>query len=298
MMNDLFQDTRVLKQNSDTLWHETILYPNTVNFVIPTVENDSDVSPDNRKYTQPSFFCNYTPEIQKELQEVTATWNAKNNYELLDLFANYAVIISNQYPSGEPLNFYINVVDDKINIVYRDRFDQFKTQHFTTDESILENLTFGASMYKNRMRGACGSSSIFYNTLLRALHFPTRIVTSNPIVDYTSDEQVQLINNLKNSQYRDIALSQRNYLRGYANHFFYEVNINNDWIRCDYDNVNLSCTHVQGLFIVQDKIKDFSESDYAGTWGKSMVENRGNVYKTLDLSDQFPVHNTQFIKTK
>ena len=290
MMNDLFQDTRVLKQSGDTLWHETILYPNTINFIIPLAKNESVTDPQVSKYTQPSFFCNYTPDMKNELQCITATWDIRNNYELLNSFARYAVVISNHYPSMEPLNFYINVIDDKVNIVYRDRFDQFKTQHFTTDESILENLTFGASMYKNRMRGACGSSAIFFNTLLRSLDFPTRIVVSNPIIDYTDDEQVKLIGNLKNEHYKDIALSKRDMLRGYANHFFYETNINGSWIRCDYDNVNLSCVHVQGLFIVQDKIRDFGESDYTRTWGKSMVENKGNVYKTLDLSDQSPIH--------
>jgi len=292
MMNDLFQDSRVLSISRDTLIHETILYPNTINFVIPALTNESS-NVDIAKYTKPAFFSNYTPEMKNELQKITSTWDAKNNYELLNLFAEYVLIISSSYPSDTP-DFWIKVVDDKVNIVHRERFDGCKTRHFTTDESVLENVVFGASMYKNRMRGDCASSSTLYNTLLRALNFPTRILVSNPIVNYVDAEQVRLIDNLKNEQYKNIALSQKNRLRGYANHFFYEVNINGNWIRCDYNNVNLSCVHVQGLFVVQDKVNDLSEVDFASTWGKRMVENIGNAYKTLELSDQFPIHETQF----
>lgn len=35
---------------------------------------------------------------------------------------------------------------------------------------------------------------------------------------------------------------------------------------------------------------DFSERDFAHTWGKRMVENLGNAYKTLELSDQFTLN--------
>jgi hypothetical protein len=290
-MNDFFQDTKVINHKKDTLLFESILYPNAVNFIIPLTKKSEVFPKDISKYTMPSFFCNYTPEISTELINLVETWKVANNYELLQLFAKYIIIITTGYPSNEPLNFYINVVNGKVDIVYPYRFDAFKTEHFTTNESVLDHLTFGESMYKNRMRGACSSSSIFYNTLLRAINFPTRIITSNPIVNYQDDLQVKLIENLKNEKYRNIALSQRDRLKwGYANHFFYEVYINGRWIRCDYDNVNINCVHNEGLFTVQDKFMDYSERDFAHTWGKRMVENLGNAYKTLELSDQFPLN--------
>ncbi len=291
-MSDFFQDTKVINQKKDTLLFESILYPNAVNFIIPLSKNPKTNSNDISKYTLPSFFCNYTQEMSNELLALIETWKVANNYELLQSFARYIIIITSGYPSNEPLNFYINVVNGKVDVVYPDRFNAFKTEHFTTDESILSHLTFGESMYKNRMRGACSSSSIFYNTLLRAIDFPSRIITSNPIVDYRDTLQVKLIYNLKNEKYKNIALSQSDRLRwGYANHFFYEVNINGRWIRCDYDNVNINCVHNEGLFTVQDKFIDYSEKDFAHTWGNRMVENLGNAYKTLELSDQFPRYN-------
>jgi len=290
-MNDFFQDTRVLKQKKDTLIFESILYPNAVNFITPLTKNPNTFSRSISEYTLPSFFCNYTPEMHNELMQLISTWKISNNYELLQSFARYIMIITSSYPSNGPLGFYIEVVNGKVNIVYPDKFNEFKTEHFISDESVLNHLTFGEAMYRNRMRGSCSSSSIYFNTLLRAIDFPTRIVASYPIVDYTDSSQVKLIYNLKNEKYRNIALSQKNRLVDYANHFFYEVYINGRWIRCDYDKVNINCVHNEGLFTIQDKFIDFSDRDFAHTLGKRMVDNAGNAYKTLELSDQFPINN-------
>jgi hypothetical protein len=287
-MNDFFQDTRVIKQKKDTLIFESILYPDAVNFIIPLTKNPITYQKSISQYTIPSFFCNYTPEMHNELMQLISTWEISNNYELLQSFARYMMIITSSYPSNEALTFYIEVVNGKVKIVYPDKFNEIKTEHFISDESVLNHLTFGEAMYRNRMRGTCSSSAIFVNTLLRAIDFPTRIVTSNPIVNYTDSSQVKLIYNLRNEKYRNIALSQKNRLTGYANHFFYEVYINGRWIRCDYDKVNINCVNVEGLFTIQDKFLDFSDRDFAHTWGKRMVDDVGNAYKTLELSDQFP----------
>lgn len=82
-------------------------------------------------------------------------------------------------------------------------------------------------------------------------------------------------------------------MAGYANHFFYEVNLNGNWIRCDYYNVNIACDHVQGLFVVQHKLIDFTDVDYTTTWGQRMVDNTGNAYNTFELSDQFPIYESE-----
>jgi len=41
--------------------------------------------------------------------------------------------------------------------------------------------------------------------------------------------------------------------------------------------------------INKNTFADFSEEDYAGTWGKKFVEGKGNPYNTLELSDQYPI---------
>lgn len=125
---------------------------------------------------------------------------------MLTSLAQYVIVITSSYPLAEPLNFYIREKNAKVEIVHRERFEAFKASHFTTDESVLNHLSFGASMYKNRMRGACGSSSIFYNTLLRAAGFPSRIVVSNPILNYMDPKQIALIDNLQDSQFRNMLL--------------------------------------------------------------------------------------------
>ncbi len=294
-LSDLYQDSRVLSEHGDTLVHETILYPNTIQFVIPSSDvQNIPVHPQAEPYTKPTFFCNFTPQMQQEMNQLIATWRVKDNYDLLASLAQYVIVITTGYPSNEPLNFYIQGKNGKVEIVHRERFEQFKTSHFTTDESVLERLTFGASMYKNRMRGACGSSSILYTSILRASGLPTRIVVSNPILNYTDPAQVDMIAHLQHENYRNMLRGQVRRLGGYANHFFYEVNINGRWVRCDYDNVNIASDHVQGLFVVQNNLLDFTDVDYARTWGQRMVDNRGNAYNTLELSDQFPLHKGEW----
>ena len=75
----------------------------------------------------PSYFCNYTKEMKKELEGLIQEWKLNNNYELIQSFALYAIIMSSSYPSGEPLQFYIEVNDGKIDIVNRKKFDNLKT---------------------------------------------------------------------------------------------------------------------------------------------------------------------------
>jgi hypothetical protein len=292
MMNDFFQDTKVIYETKDTLLFESILFPDAINFVIPSSKLIlSKKEDDVLKYTQPSYFCNYTSEMKQELETVINEWSWANNYELANMYSDYCIEISDDYPANGPVHFFIEVKNKKVVIVHQEEFNELKTSFYTTNERVLDNQGFGAGMYKNRMHGSCGSSSVFYNTLYRAINFPTRIISSNPIINYSDTLQINMLKNLKHKGYRDIALSKVKLGRGYANHFFYEIFINGRWIRCDYDNVNIGCVHGQGLFTVQDKFIDFSERNFAQTWGKRMVEDLGNAYKTIHLSDQFPVHN-------
>lgn len=289
-MTDFYQDTRVIYESRDTLIYETLLFPDAVSFIIPTTEQIR-LDDTFEKYINPSFFCNYTMEMKNELENLVQEWEFENKYELIQLFAKYGELISNYYPSGEPLQFFIEVNDKTINIIHRERFDDLKTQHFTTDERVLNHLAFGSEMYKNRMHGSCSSTAIYFNTLFRAIGIPTRIISSNPIINYQDTTQIKMLRNLHNNSYRRLTESKIGSLKGkYANHFFYEIFLNGRWIRCDNDEVNVACSLGQGLSIVQDRFNDFSEKNFAQTWGKRMVEDKGNSYKTLELSDQLPIY--------
>jgi len=295
-MNDFFQDTRVIRESKDTLIFETILFPEAINFIIPSSKPiDKQNKQELIHFTMPSYFCNYTNEMKNELESLIQEWKLNNNYELVQAFARYATIISNSYPysykGGVPLEFCIEVNDKKIDIVHQKSFDELKTAHFVTDERVFNHLAFGEAMYRNRMRGSCSSAAIFYNTLFRVISIPTRIVSSNPIINYSDTMQIKLAQNLQNERYRNVILSKVSGLKGnYANHFFYEIYINGRWIRCNYDDVNINCVHGLGLFIVEDKFIDFSERNFARTWGSRLVNDEGNPYETIELSDQLPIH--------
>lgn len=291
-MDDFYQDIRNVKVSGDTLRFEALLFPEANNIVIPNSQltgNSHDKIP--TRYISPSYFCNYTIDMEKELNDIIKEWDWGNDYELAYMFSNYCIDFSTSYPANGPIHFYIEVENNEVKVVHEEKLNKIKTPYYPSLDRILDNQVFGRGMYKNRMHGTCGSSSVFYNTLFRAINFPTRIICSNPIINYSDTSQIKLLENIKHEGYREIALSQKRKLGGrYANHFFYEIYINGRWIRCDYDKVNIGCTNVQGLFTLQDKFVDFSEKNFAETWGIRMVEDLGNAYKTIELSDKFPIH--------
>jgi len=272
---------------------EILLYPKATNIVIPNSnQKNPRYNKTLNKYIAPSYFCNYSENMKTELKGIVKDWDYKNSYDLAFMFSSYIIDISKNYPANGPIGFYINVKDGKVNIVHKEAFNSLKTQYYPTNQRVLNNQTFGESMYRNRMHGSCGSSSIYINTMYRAINIPTRIISSSPIIDYSDSLQVKLLHNLKNKSYRESSLANVIRFGGgrYVNHFFYELYLNGRWVRCDYKDVNIACEHSQGLFIVQDKFVDFSEKNFADTWGKRMIEHKGNPYTTVELSDQFPIH--------
>lgn len=294
VMNDLFQDTKVLNETKGKLKYEIILYPEAINMVIPSSKAKEEYSEEVNMYLQASFFCNFSSDMRKEIKKIISEWQVENNCQLLEYLADYAALISKTFPKRGPFQFYIEVVNDKLNYVYKDRIEQFKTKHFVKIDRVLDHLAFGEGMYKNRMHGTCSSIATYMATIYRAAGFPARIISTTPIINFSDPAQIEMVKKIKNEKLKKDILAQAKQLKGsFVNHFFNEVFINGRWIRCDYSEVNVGCLGFCGPLINENTFVDFSEEEYARTWGRKFVEGKGNPYNTLELSDQYPIH-TEF----
>lgn len=292
IMNDLFQDVRILNDTGEKLKYEIVLYPDAVNIVIPSSKINKISNQEFIKYLHPTFFCNYSSDMRNDIKAIISEWKVENNYQLLECLADYAVLISRTYPRRGPFQFYIEEVNGKVNSVFKERVDRFKTKHFTTVERILNHLAFGKGMYRNRMHGTCSSIATYMATIYRAAGIPARIISTTPIINFSDSDQVNLVKKFRNEKLKKDVLAQAQQLKGnFVNHFFNEVLINGRWIRCDYNNVNVGCLGFCGPLINENTFADFNEEEYARTWGKRFVEGKGNPYQTIKLSDQYPVHN-------
>lgn len=298
VMNDLFQDIKVLHETKGKLKYEIILYPEAINMVIPSIKTKKEYNQEVNMYLQPSFFCNFSSSMCKEINKIVSEWQVENNYQLLEYLADYAALISKTYPERGPFQFYIEAVNGKLNYVYKNRIEQFKTKYFVNIDRVLDNLAFGENMYRNRMHGTCSSIATYMATIYRAGGFPARIISTTPIINFSDPNQVELIKKIKNEKLKKDILAQAKQLKGsFVNHFFNEVFINGRWIRCDYSEVNVGCLGFCGPLINENTFVDFSEEEYARTWGRRFVERKGNPYNTLELSDLYPIH-TEFAEKR
>ena len=297
MMNDLFQDIRIISETKNKLKYEVILYPEAINMVIPSLKIGEKYNEEINRYLEPSFFCNYSPRMCKELREIINEWHLKSDYEILKYLAEYSALISKTYLKKGPFQFYIEVKNDKINYVYKEEAEEFKNRYFTTMERVLNHLAFGEGMYRNRMHGTCSSIATYIATIFRAAGFPTRIISTTPIINFSDSAQVEMIKKLHNKKLANKILAHAERLKdAFVNHFLNEVFINGRWIRCDFRSINVGCVGFYGPMINENTFADYSEEEYARTWGKRFVEGEENPYNTIDLSDQYPIHIAKFAK--
>jgi len=149
-----------------------------------------------------------------------------------------------------------------------------------SDEAVLSRQAFGRQMWENKVHGTCGSSAALAATVYRAAGLPARIVSLSPSLD----TWLQLIS------------PSMSIHRGFANHFVNEVFVGGQWVRVNYRQIR-SGVIVRGMgpMIREHAFADFSQVDYAGTWGHSYAgpgagKGSPNPYSALAISDREPVH--------
>jgi len=306
VLNDNFQDARVLKEEDYYTELEVIHYP------FGTAENSISANPDWQQdyagmteYLQSGITSNWNnlmkQDLLSELQtdgiivsnltdkqaiEQVSYWMYRK-YNSLDSFTTYYI----HYPNGQP-TIYPGL---------EAAFERDKGPYGWTIQEQFEHELLGKGMYYNKTCGTCTSFATALTTVLRTIGIPTRMIIVIPIVDASNPNQTQLVEQgITNDQVRRTVL---NWLSGagtgFTSHTFNEVYVGNQWHRLNYTQLGqpILDAHCFGLHTHLYTFNDLSGADLAPTWGwrygkgiGNDVFGYGNPYTTISLSDLLGAH--------
>ncbi|MBU1945731.1 MAG: DUF333 domain-containing protein, partial [Nanoarchaeota archaeon] len=294
-MNDFFQDALIIEEVGGNLTYEAVLYPYAQQMIIPEYYplNLSGMDIYINKSTAINFNDSTIAGVNAIVGTFSTDYNAtKKLVEWIDENTDY---ISDSCPE----TFEYLVTDDNVTKVNDHWCDNYLEGH--TEEELLNDMIYGASMFENRIHGSCGSVSTLTATVLRAANISTRLVQSIPMIPMCNEPiYLGMINNITNSEIRDVILENldRWDCSTFTNHFWNEVNINGEWVRVDlYEGSGIGAVRSWcGPIIKTISFPDWTEVDWANTWGKypKMSNLHTNPYDLLSVSDQYPIHTEYY----
>jgi len=299
-MNDLFQDARLMESpESNYQKVEVIVYPYAFPVLLPTSYPYRIPSEAFRKYTEPTSDLNYSPEMQREIQQMLS--NATHTLDVLAKFLHEIGQMKLTLPLHAPF-VYTYKQEGKL-VVDQTFFESI--ERVVTETEIEEALAvnyFGDSMFKRKRYGACISRARLLASMLRASGIPARVTMGVPLIYYYkgTGEWKRLIKNLSNEEVAGGFFYDKpsvpNQVRVVA-HSQVEAYLNNHWIRLGYQlNEGPLFAGMDQMFIKIVDAADFAEVDFTQTWAPlQWVKER--PYRTVELSDQAAKYESKF-KTK
>jgi len=294
-MNDHFQDVRILSESEAYLEYEVVVYPEAVQPLIPRSVKGLEYPPEVGQFLAAGFFTNYDAGMKEEFSADRARF--ASDVGLLEYLASRIFKQTRMDEKNQPVNFLISARDGGIDIIWREPFDYMKSSPGETDQAVLDRQAFGRQMWEGKIHGTCGSSAVLAATVYRAAGLPARIVALTPSIDYHhSRGQMKLLQGVKRPDYWLELLSPAVSLsHSFANHFINEVFVGGQWIRVNVSRPRFG-PMCMGMSIREHAFADFSQADYAGTWGDLYAGPGGegraspNPYGALAMSDQEPIH--------
>jgi hypothetical protein len=304
-MNDDFQDARVLEERADAIEVEVVLYPlATVHADIAARREWRKADPALEPYLRPGSTANWDAamrdELLAELKKESIELDALTDREAVERisawlmkrsafeegFTTFAV----EFKEGKPC-----VAAGHEESVAR---ELAKTKR--TIEAQWERELFGAGMFRNRVHGACTSTSIYLTSGLRAAGIPTRTVICIPVIDASDPREVALASRLQHHRVRS-AVEHAAGVNGasWASHTFNEVFVGGRWRRLNYAKLGQGILDREylGLMVHVNTFGDLAEAGLAATWGlraakgtRDDVFGHSNPYSCLSLSDRFGAH--------
>jgi hypothetical protein len=220
----------------------------------------------------------------KAVVEKVSTWLLKRSHYNDKMFDTWFV----DFPNGSP----------RVLPELRRAFEAAKGDPAWTEKVQFDHELLGRGMFDTRTSGSCTSYAILQATVLKAIGIPTRIVLLTPIVDSNDPQQLDLVRkNIRHNRVRATIL-QGLPITGdsFTNHTINEVYIGGNWMRLNYRHLGqpILDRHCLGLTVHTNTVNDWSEANYAATWGKRYglnlrdeVSKTGNPYRAIDLSDHF-----------
>ena len=307
VLNDDYQDARVLLKRPDYVELEVIHYPfNTLNKTLSGNPNWREDAKSLASYVAPGPTANWDAAMQREL--IARLKRDGIDPDALDdktLVEQASAWLVQHARSEDGFTTYCSTFEDgeaRIQpgleaVVERESAKQGRS----TQEQWQREL-FAAGMFANGVRGSCTSSAIYLNGCLRALGIPTRIVLCIPAVDASDEHELELLRRgIQHPGVRRVMLNGIEPLgRSWASHTFNEVFVDGRWRRLNYQILgqNTLDANWMGLLTHVATFSDWADGEMAQTWGERQELRRfgadifggANPYSAIAISDQLGQH--------
>ena len=296
-MNDLFQDAQLIGSNQSNFQKvEVIVYPYASPVLLPTPYPNQLSAEAFRKYIQPAYDLNYSPEMQMKIQHLLS-----GTTHTLDVLAKLLNEISQMKLTTPLYAPFVYTYKHQGKVVWDEAFFESVDREVTEEEikKVLAVNYFGDSMFKRKRYGACVSRARLFASMLRAAGIPARISMSVPMIYYYkgTGEWERLMKNLSSEEvaggfsYEKPSIPHEVTIVGHSQ---VEVYLNNHWIRLGYQlNEGPLFAGTNKVFIKIIDAADFTEVDFTKTWSFAQwLEER--PYRTVELSDQAAKYESRF----
>lgn len=304
VMNDDYQDVRLVSESSDYGVFDITLYPYNTNAATPTYDwrtayqNDSSM----QQYLKPTITANWDEELQTKIiadlkiagiDVINSTYNGNKvaDNQIVERTANW--LLSNTQFLNQFTTFY-TYFPNGAPAVYpglESRFQADKGNPNWSTQQQFEHETLGKQMYLNKSHGSCTSTAVLWNTVFRAIGIPTRMIMTVPIIDGNDPNQKLMISNISDAGLK--AKIQQGTLSagGFASHTYNEVYVGGRWTRLNYNTIaqNIIDPNYFGAMIHFNTMNDLAEVDLI-PWGQRYALNLqdsfqyGNPYETTSIS--------------
>lgn len=306
LLQDDYQDARILLETEDYLEIEVIHYP--LNSCADGIEELTDWRKKYaryQEYLQPGVTTNWDAKMRKdllaELKKEGIRLEELTDREAVEAISEWALartpslertaIFTVHFPEGKPA----------VHPRLREKFENQKGKPSWSDAEHFDHELFGKGMYYNQTRGTCTTSANFLSTVLRAAGIPTRMIVTVPAVDPSDPDNVEMIGSrLQNHQVRATILKGMQGLENsFAAHTFNEVLVGGRWHRLNYQRLgqNILDPHYMGLLTKVHTFLDLADAGLGEGWGlrhphrqASPVFRHNNPYTALTISDLFGEH--------
>jgi transglutaminase-like putative cysteine protease len=300
-MTDPFQEARVISQTADSCVVEITYYPLFRQEVGENRNWRKDYA-GMTEYLRPTPTENWDEKMRtdllaelrsdgidpeqltdKQLVELVSRW-AMRRSTATSAFAIWTL----HYPGGKP----------EVLPALRQAFERERSKAGKTEQQMFEQEALGRSMYYDKVRGSCTSSSVYLATIFRALGIPTRIVFCIPPFDANDPKQAEMFYSaIRHNEVRETVRTALGGVRGFANHLFNEVYVGGRWVRLNYATLGQPVLDSRyfGLLTHILTTSDLSEVRLAETWGTRYFRydesqprlSSVNPYRLLAVSDSF-----------
>lgn len=296
-MNDLFQDAQLIKTEASNYQRiEVIVYPYASPVLLPTPYPCQLPPEDLKKYVEPAYDLNYSPEMQMEIQKILST--STNTLEVIAQFLHEIGQMKLTLPLDDP---FLYTYKDQGELVIDWSFFEGMSKVVTeseVEEALAVNY-FGDSMFKRKQYGACISRARLLASMLRAVGVPARVTLGIPLIYYykATGAWERMVKNLNDERIvgsfaydKPLSIRQVNIVA----HSQVEAYLNNQWIRLGYQlNEGPIFAATDLVFIKIIDAADFSEVDFTKTWTPDQWFKEP-PYRTVELSDQAAKYESKF----